>query len=97
MDMLRQYLARFGVEDPYTPDWYSINGLEINFGANCVYVYLASDKWMVACTKAGRGLNSDNPHRIIVLDDFDMLMRLIKGGEMAYVNILNELVLEELQ
>ena len=95
MDSLRRYLRRNGVEDRCNPDWYSLNGLEISLGGDCVYVYLASDDWLVACTKAGCGLNRDNPHRVIVLD-FDGLIRLIDGGEMAYNNMETEWILNEL-
>lgn len=96
IDTLRLYLTRFGMEDPYNPNWYSLNGLEINIDADCVYVYLIRDKWLVACTMAGRGGNCANPHRIIVVD-FDGLMRLLRGGEMAYNNMENEHALEELR
>lgn len=97
LDNLRQYLKYNAVPDLYNADWYSLNGLEISIDADCgtVFVYLMRDKWLVACTTAGRGINSDNPHKVIVLD-FDRLMRLIDGGEMAYNNMENERILDEL-
>lgn len=95
LDNLRRYLNRNAVKDLYNADWYSLNGLEISIDLDCVFVYLMRDKWLVACTKAGRGMNSDNPHKVIVLD-FDRLMRLIAGGEMAYNNMENERILDEL-
>ena len=95
IDNLQQYLKCKGVASLYNSDWYTINGLEINIDLDCVYVYLVHDKWLIACTKAGRGMNSDNPHKVMVLD-FDELMRLINGGEMAYNNMENERILDEL-
>ena len=95
LDSLRQYLKCKGVMDLYNSEWYSLNGLEINIDLDCVYVYLIRDKWLIACTKAGCGLSSDNPHKVIVLG-FDGLMRLIKGGELAYNNMENEWILDEL-
>lgn len=95
LDSLRQYLKCKGVMDLYNSEWYSLNGLEINIDPDCIYVYLIRDKWLIACTKAGRGMNSDNPHKVMVLD-FDELMRLINGGEMTYNNIENEHILDEL-
>lgn len=95
MDKLREYLKSNGVPDPYNSDWYSLNGLEISLDNDCVYVYLSRDRWLVACTKFGCDARIDNPHRILILDN-DGLMRLIKGGEMAYNNMENERVLDEL-
>lgn len=95
IDRLRQYLKSKGVEELGAPDWYSLNGLKISLGDNgVVFVYLARDKWLIACTTcAPRSRN--NPHGVIVLG-FDGLMRLIEGGEMAYNNMENELALDEL-
>lgn len=95
MDKLREYLKINGEADLYTPDWYSLNGLRISLDDDCVYVYLARDKWLIACTRHGCEQRFDNPHKIIVLDN-DGLMRLIKGGEMAYNNMENERILDEL-
>lgn len=95
LDSLQQYLKHNAVPDLYNADWYSLNGLEISIDLDCVFVYLMRDKWLVACTKTGRGINSDNPHKVIVLG-FDRLMRLIKGGELAYNNMENERILDEL-
>lgn len=95
LDNLREYLKYNAVRDRHNSVWYSLNGLEINIDLDCVYVYLIRDKWLIACTKAGCGLSSDNPHKVIVLD-FDRLMRLIYGGEMAYNNMENERILDEL-
>ncbi len=95
LDNLREYLKYNAVRNRHNSEWYSLNGLEISIDLDCVFVYLARDKWLVACTKAGRGMNSDNPHKVIVLD-FDGLMRLINGGEMAYNNMENERILDEL-
>lgn len=99
LDKLRQYLKPNAEKSPR--EWYSINGLEISIeaergsGAAAVFVYLTRDQWLVACTEFVCSSNN-NPHEVIIIN-FDRLMRLIKGGEMAYINILNELVLEELQ
>lgn len=96
MDKLRQYLKCNGVADPYSPDWYSLNGLEISLGIDCVYVYLSRDNWLATGMKTGGGLDSDNLHRIIVLD-FNGLMRLIDGGEMAYNNMEIERCIDRLE
>ena len=95
LDNLREYLKHNAVPDLYNSEWYSLNGLEISIAFDCVFVYLKRDKWLVACTNAGRGMNIDNPHKVIVLG-FDGMMRLISGGEMAYNNMENERILDEL-
>lgn len=95
LDKLREYLKYNAVPDLYNADWYLLNGLEISIDIDCVFVYLMRDKWLVACTKAGRGTNIDNPHKVIVVG-FDGLMRLLKGGELAYDNMENERILDEL-
>lgn len=102
LDKLRRYLKPNATSySSRAMEWYSINGLEISIddehgsGAVAVFVYLTRDQWLVACTEPICSSNN-NPHEVIIID-FDRLMRLIKGGEMAYINILNELVLEELQ
>lgn len=95
LNNLREYLKYNAVQDLHNSEWYSLNGLEISIDLDCIFVYLRRDNWLVACTKAGRGMNSDNPHKVIVLD-FGRLMRLIKGGEMAYNNMENERILNEL-
>ena len=92
---LHEYLKHNAVPDLYNAEWYSLNGLEISIDLDCVFVYLMRDKWLIACTRAGRGMNIDNPHKVIVLD-FDGMMRLLKGGEMAYDNMENERILDEL-
>lgn len=96
LDSLRQYLKCKGVADLYNSDWYSLNGLEISIDAESgvVFVYLIRDKWLIACTKF-MPRSKDNPHKVIVLD-FDGLIRLINGGEMAYNNMENEWILDEL-
>ena len=73
-----------------------MNGLEISIDAESgvVFVYLIRDKWLIACTKF-MPRSKDNPHKVIVLD-FDGLIRLINGGEMAYNNMENEWILDEL-
>ena len=96
IDKLREYLKSNGEADLYTSDWYSLNGLKISLNNDGVYVYLSRDKWLIACTKPWCPKHADNPHKIIVLDN-DGLMRLIKGGEMAYNNIENERALDELR
>jgi hypothetical protein len=48
----------------------------------------------VACTTSAPRSN-DNPHNVIVLD-YAGLIRLIDGGEMAYNNMENEWILDEL-
>lgn len=96
LDSLRQYLKYNGVADLHNSDWYSLNGLEISIDAESgvVFVYLIRDKWLIACTKF-MPRSKDNPHKVIVLD-FDGLIRLINGGEMAYNNMENEWILDEL-
>ena len=96
LDNLREYLKRKGVADLYNTDWYILNGLEISIDADCraIFVYLVRDKWMIACTKS-MPRSRDNPHKVMVLD-FDGLIRLIGGGEMAYNNMENERALDEL-
>ena len=98
LDNLRQYLKCKGVADLHNSEWYSVNGLEISIdtecGAGVVFVYLVRDKWLIACTKF-MPRSKDNPHKVIVLD-FNGLMRLINGGEMAYNNMENERILDEL-
>lgn len=96
LDNLRQYLKYNGVADLHNSDWYSLNGLEISIDAESgvVFVYLIRDKWLIACTKF-MPRSKDNPHKVIVLD-FDGLIRLINGGEMAYNNMENEWILDEL-
>ena len=96
MNKVREYLKSNGEADLYSSDWYSLNGLKISLNNDGVYVYLARDKWLIACTRFGCAKHADNPHRIITLDT-DGLMRLIKGGEMAYNNIENERALDELR
>ena len=97
LDKLRQYLKPNAAKRSRALEWYTINGLEISVDVErcSVFVYLTRDQWLVACTEPICSSN-DNPHEVILID-FDWLMRLIKGGEMAYINIMNELVLEELQ
>ena len=95
LDSLREYLKHNAVPDLYSTDWYLLNGLEISIDLDSVYVYLMRDKWLIACTKAGCCRSSDNPHKVIILG-FDRLMRLIEGGEMAYNNMDNERILDEL-
>lgn len=99
IDRLRQYLKSKGVADPYNKELYKINGFAVSIDTDyengVVFVYLLRDNWAIACTKAGYGLSSDNPHKVIVLG-FDGLMRLIKGGELAYNNMENEWILDEL-
>lgn len=96
LDNLRQYLKYNGVAHLHNSDWYSLNGLEISIDAESgvVFVYLIRDKWLIACTKF-MPRTKDNPHKVIVLD-FDGLIRLINGGEMAYNNMENERILDEL-
>lgn len=96
LDNLRQYLKYNAAADSYNSDWYLLNGLEISIDADsgAVFVYLIRDQWLVACTKF-MPRSKDNPHKVIVLD-FDRLMRLINGGEIAYKNIENEQALDEL-
>lgn len=96
INKLREYLKSNSEIDLYSPDWYSLNGLRISLDDDCVYVYLARDKWLIACTKHGYGRNIDNPHQIITVDN-DGLMRLIKGGEMAYNNMEIEWALDILR
>lgn len=97
LDSLRQYLKCKGVAD-YNSDWYTVNGLEICIDTECgpgvIFVYLTRDKWPIACTTSAPRSN-DNPHNVIVLD-YAGLIRLIDGGEMAYNNMENEWVLDEL-
>lgn len=96
LDNLRQYLKCKAVPDLHNSDWYILNGLEVSIDAECgvVFVYLTRDKWLIACTKF-MSTSKDNPHKVIRLD-FDRLMRLICGGEMAYNNIEIEQALDEL-
>ena len=96
LNNLREYLKRNGTADLYNSDWYFLNGLEISIDADCgvVYVYLVHDKWLIASTKFMVRSN-DNPHKVMVLD-FNGLMSLIRGGEMAYNNMENERILDEL-
>ena len=96
LDNLRQYLKYNAVADSHNSDWYLLNGLEISIDADCgaVFVYLIRDKWLVACTKFMPRSN-DNPHNVIALD-YAGLIRLIEGGEMAYSNMENERILDEL-
>ena len=99
LESLQQYLKCNAVADLYSSDWYSLNGLEISIDTECgtctVFVYLSRDKWLIACTSKYAPRSNDNPHNVIVLD-FDRLMRLIDGGEMAYNNMENERILDEL-
>lgn len=96
LDNLREYLKRNGTADLCNSDWYFLNGLEISIDAaiGVVYVYLVRDKWLIASTKF-MPRSKDNPHKVMVLD-FNGLMHLIKGGEMAYNNMENERILDEL-
>lgn len=101
LDNLREYLKSNGAADSHhNPDWYILNGLEISIDADydcgdgVVFVYLIHDKWLIACTNP-MPMSKDNPHKIMVLD-FDGLIRLINGGEMAYNNMETERVLDEL-
>lgn len=97
LDNLREYLKCNGaVDSHHNPDWYILNGLEISIDANCgvVFVYLIYDKWLIACTNSMPRSNA-NPHKVITLD-FNGLIRLINGGEMAYKNIELEQTLDEL-
>lgn len=96
LNNLREYLKRNGVADLYNSDWYWLNGLQISIDADCggVFVYLTRDKWLIACNKF-MPRSSDNPHKVMVLD-FDGMMRLIDGGEMAYNNIETEQALDAL-
>ena len=98
LDSLRQYLKCKGVTDLHNLDWYSVNGLEIRIDTECgpgvIFVYLTRDKWLIACTTSASRSN-DNPHNVIVLD-YAGLIRLIDGGEMAYNNMENEWILDEL-
>lgn len=98
LDSLRQYLKCKDVADLYNSDWYSLNGLEICIDTECgpgdIFVYLTRDKWLIACTIFAPRSN-DNPHNVIVLD-YDELIRLIDGGELAYKNMVNERILDEL-
>lgn len=84
----------------HNSEWYSLNGLEIRIDTECgtgvIFIYLSRDKWLIACTVSAYPMSNDNPHRVIELD-FDGLMRLIDGGEMAYNNMENERILDELQ
>ena len=99
LDSLRQYLKCKGVADLYNSDWYSLNGLEIRIDTECgtctVFVYLSRDKWLIACTSKYAPRSNDNPHNVISLD-YTRLIRLIDGGEMAYNNMENEWILNEL-
>ena len=98
LDSLRQYLKCKDVADCYNLDWYSVNGLEIRIdtegGPGVIFVYLTRDKWLIACTSSTPRSN-DNPHNVIALD-YAGLIRLIEGGEMAYNNMENEWILDEL-
>ena len=96
IDDLREYLNYNAVPDLHNSDWYILNGLEVSIDAEygVVFVYLTRDKLLIACTKF-MPASKDNPHKVIRLD-FDRLMRLICGGEMAYNNIENERILDEL-
>ena len=97
LDNLRQYLKYNGVADLHNSDWYSLNGLEISIDAESgvVFVYLIRDKWLIACTSKYAPRSNDNPHNVIALD-YARLIRLIEGGEMAYSNMENEWILDEL-
>lgn len=102
LDSLQQYLKCKGVMDIYNSEWYSLNsewyslnGLEINIDLDCVYVYLMRDKWLIASTSKYAPRSNDNPHNVISLD-YTRLIRLIDGGEMAYNNMENEWILNEL-
>lgn len=100
LDSLRQYLKYKGVADLHNSDWYSLNGLEIRIDTECgtgvVFVYMSRDRWLIACTVSAYPRSNDNPHNVIVLD-YSGLIRLIEGGEMAYNNMENEWILDELQ
>lgn len=97
LDKLRQYLTRKGVADLHNSDCYLLNGLEIiiDAGYGGVFVYLARDKWLIACTNF-MPRTKDNPHRVIVLD-IGGLMRLLEGGEMAYNNMEIERYIDRLE
>lgn len=94
LNSLRQYLKCKGVPDCYNSDWYSVNGLEILIDTDCIFVYRTRNKWPIACTIFAPRSN-DNPHNVIVLD-YAGLIRLIDGGELAYKNMVNERILDEL-
>ena len=96
LNNLREYLKSNGTADLHNSDWYILNGLEVSIDADCgcIFVYLTRDKWLIACTKFMPRSN-DNPHKVIRLD-FNGLMRLIDGGEMAYNNMELEQTLDEL-
>lgn len=98
LESLRQYLKCKGVTDVYNSDLYSLNGLEILIDTECgpgdIFVYLTRDNWLIACTTFAPRSN-DNPHNVIVLD-YAGLIRLIDGGELAYKNMVNERILDEL-
>lgn len=94
LDSLRQYLKCKGVTDVYNSVWYSLNGLEIFIDTECgpgdIFVYLT-----IMSAQDSTPRSNDNPHNVIVLD-YAGLIRLIDGGEMAYNNMENEWILNEL-
>ena len=98
IDRLRQYLKSKGVADPNNKDLYKINGFAVSidtaYQTGVVFVYLSRDNWAIACTE-NMARNTANPHMIDKLD-YDGLMRLIEGGEMAFNNMETERVLDEL-
>ena len=98
IDRLRQYLKSKGVADPYNKELYKINGFAVSIDTDyengVVFVYLLRDNWAIACTE-NLARNTANPHMIDKLD-YDGLMRLIEGGEMAYNNMETERILNEL-
>lgn len=93
LNSLRQYLKCKGVPDCYNSDWYSVNGLEILIDTDCIFVYRTRNKWPIACTNLAFRLK-DDPYVIVL--DYAGLIRLIDGGELAYKNMVNERILDEL-